>query len=389
MHGYVERRLAAEVTRELRRFPAVALLGPRQCGKTTLAKEVAKQRQPGRDPAVYLDLEKPSDQAKLRDPEVFLRRHAGRLVCLDEVQRVPGLFEVLRALIDEDRRPGRFLLLGSASPALLRQSSESLAGRASLLELTPLLLPEVAPGRHASLERLWLRGGFPDSVLAANDEASLDWRGHFVRTFLERDIPQLGFRVAANTLRRFWRMCAHLQGQVLNLSALGRSIETSHTAARHHLEILEQTFVVRSLPALEANLGKRLVKSPKVYLRDSGVLHALLDIETEDDLAGHPVFGASWEGFVIEQTLAVATGWRASFYRTAQGAELDLVLEKRNRRIAVECKASSAPTVSRGFWTALADLGIREAYVVARVEEAFPLGKKVEALPLLALLARL
>lgn len=389
MHGYIERRLAAEVSRDLKRFPVVALLGPRQCGKTTLAKHVAKLRHPGRDPAVYLDLEKPSDQAKLRDPETFLRRHAGRLVCLDEVQRAPGLFEVLRALVDEDRRPGRFLLLGSASPALLRQSSESLAGRISLLELTPLLLTEVTRGRHASQERLWLRGGFPDSVLAADDEASLDWRANFVRTFLERDIPQLGFRVPANTLSRFWRMCAHLHGQVLNLSALGRAMATSHTAARHHLEILEQAFALRSLPPLEANLGKRLVKSPKMYLRDSGVLHALLDIATEDDLAGHPVFGASWEGFVIEQTLAVATGWRARFYRTAQGAELDLVLEKRTRRVAVECKASSAPTVSRGFWTALADLDIREAYVVARVREAFPLGKNVEALPLLELMARL
>lgn len=312
------------------------------------------------------------------------------LVCLDEVQRAPSLFEVLRALIDEDRRPGRFLLLGSASPELLRQSSETLAGRISHLELTPFLWSEVVPSGRATQDSLWLRGGYPESLLAADDEASLRWREQFIRTFLERDLPQLGFRVPAPTLDRFWRMCAHLQGQVSNLSALGRALGTSHTAVRHYLDILEHTFVLRTLPPLEANLGKRLVKSPKLYLRDSGLLHALLSVDSLDALAGHPVYGASWEGFVVEQVLAVATadGWRASFYRTATGDELDLVLEKRKRRVAIECQASSAPTLTRGFWRALEDLEIEEAYVVAPISGAFPLEEGVEAVGLGEVLGR-
>ncbi len=336
---------------------------------------------------LWLDLERPADRAKLRDPETFLRRHAGDLVCLDEVQRVPELFPLLRALIDEDRRPGRFLLLGSASPALLRQTSETLAGRLSSLELTPFLVGEV--GGHASELDLWLRGGFPDSLLAANDADSFRWREQFVRTFLERDLPQLGFRVPAATLGRFWQMCAHLQGEVLNLSALGRSLGESHTAARHHLDILEQMFVVRSLPPLEANLGKRLVKSPKLYLRDSGLLHALLDLDSHDALAGHPVYGASWEGFVVEQVLARAGRWQAAYYRAAKGDEIDLVMTKRGRRVGIEVKASSAPSLTRGFWTAYDDLELTEAYVVAPVREPFPMGRGVEAVSLPGLLERL
>jgi predicted AAA+ superfamily ATPase len=388
MHQLVPRRLAAPLDRDCSQFPAVALLGPRQCGKTTLARAtVDRLVRTGRG-AIRLDLELPSDRAKLRDPEAFLRRHASALVCLDEIQRAPELFTVLRALIDEDRRPGRFLLLGSASPALLRQSSETLAGRLAVLELTPFLWDEIVPGTRARLETLWLRGGFPDSLLARDDAASFRWREQFVRTFLERDLPQLGFRVPAVTLDRFWRMCAHLQGQVLNLSALGRALATSHTAVRHHLDMLEQTYLLRTLPPLEANLGKRLVKTPKMYLRDSGLLHALLDVDTPDALAGHPVYGVSWEGFVVEQVLARADGWHACYYRTAKGEEIDLVLEKRRRRIAIACKASSAPSVTKGFRTALADLGIREAYVVAPVRKPFPMGGGVEAVPLGEVLGR-
>ncbi|MSP62519.1 MAG: ATP-binding protein [Myxococcales bacterium] len=388
MHS-VPRLIAASLERDLGQFPVVALLGPRQCGKTTLARmTVERLRVRGQSP-LLLDLERPSDLARLRDAETFLARHADQLVCLDEVQRAPGLFEVLRALVDADRRPGRFLLLGSASPALLRQSSESLAGRLSLLELSPFLWPEVVDPGYTPWQSLWLRGGFPDSLLAADDGASFRWREQFIRTFLERDLPQLGFRVPAATLDRFWRMCAHLHGQVQNFSALGRAMGTSHTAARHHLDMLVETYVLRSLPPLAANLGKRLVKSPKMYLRDSGLLHALLDLETHDDLAGHPIFGASWEGFVVEQVLAHASGWRASFYRTAKGEELDLVLERRRRRIAVECKASSAPTVTRGFYAALDDLAIREAYVVAPVRDSYPLGKGVEVVQLGQLLEAL
>jgi predicted AAA+ superfamily ATPase len=387
MHEQLQRDLTRRLNRDLAEFPAVALLGPRQCGKTTLAGRIVANDRSGQ--AILLDLERPSDRARLQDAETFLRRHAAHLVCLDEIQRAPELFPVLRALVDEERRPGRFLLLGSASPDLLRQSSETLAGRLSILELTPFLWHEVVASGRTSEPDLWLRGGFPESVLAPDDATSFRWREQFVRTFLERDIPQLGFRVPAATLTRFWQMCAHLQGQVLNLSALGRAIGESHTAARHHLDILEQTYILRTLPAHEANLGKRLVKSPKMYLRDSGLLHALLDLETMDALAGHPVYGASWEGFVVEQVLAHADGWRATYYRTAKGDEIDLVLTRRSRRIAIEAKASSAPTVTRGFWTAMTDLGLREGYVVAPVKEAFPIGDGVEAVPLGQLLERI
>ncbi len=384
MHGHFSRDLKAVLERDLVRYPAVAIVGPRQCGKTTLARMLASERAG----TLYLDLERPSDRRKLEaDPEEFLRRHAAVTVCMDEVQRVPALFEVLRSLVDEDRRPGRFLLLGSASPALLRQGSETLAGRLAVRELTPLLRDETA--RRIPLPVLWLRGGFPGSLLADDDAASCRWRDDFIQAFLERDLPLLGFRVPSATLERFWRMCAHLHGQELNLSALGRSMGVSHTASRHHLDILAGTYMLRVLEPLSANLGKRLVRTPRVYLRDVGILHALLNLETEDDLAGHPVRGTSWEGFVLEQVLARAEGWRAAYYRTSQGAELDLVLEKGRRKLAIECKASSSPAVTRGFWSALEDLGIREAYVAAPIREPFPLGKGVEALPLDRLLEQL
>lgn len=384
-----ERSLSRRLDEELGRFPVVALLGPRQCGKTTLARATIHARAEVHQKALLLDLERPSDLAKLSDAEAFLRRHAGKLVCLDEIQRAPEIFPVLRSLVDDDRRPGRFLLLGSASPELLRQSSETLAGRISYLELTPFLWEELVPKKIVTQSKLWLRGGFPDSVLAPDDATSFRWREQFIRTFLERDIPELGFRVPSRTLDRFWRMCAHLHGHVLNLSALGRALDTTHTAVRHHVDMLEQTFALRTLPPFEANLKKRLVKSPKMFLRDSGLLHTLLGLDSTDALAGHPVFGMSWEGFVVEQVVARALGFAASHYRTARGDEIDLVLEKGRRRIAIECKASSAPTVTKGFWTAREDLGIREAYVVAPVREAFPIGKGVEAVPLGELLARL
>ena len=400
MHqGRSVRRTSLDLlSRDLAEFPVVALLGPRQCGKTTLARMLADAGRADGRPVLHLDLERRSDRARLTDPEAFLRRHADELVCLDEVQLAPEIFSVLRGLVDEDRRPGRFLLLGSASPTLLRQSSETLAGRLAVRELAPFDFGEVVAPGITSVEALWLRGGFPGSLLASDDDASFRWREQFVRTFLERDIPQLGFRVPSATLGRFWQMCAHLQGQVTNLSALGRAIGTTHTAVRHHLDMLEQTFVVRTLPPLEANLGKRLVKSPKTYLRDSGLLHALLDLDSMDALAGHPVFGASWEGFVIEQVL-LATGvlghYRASYFRTAKGEELDLVLERNAgrgrpaRRIAIECKASSAPAVSRGFWTSLRELDIHEAWVISPVDEGYPLGDGAEVLPLSEAIARL
>jgi uncharacterized protein len=379
---YLPRALGAEARAALRRAPAVAILGPRQCGKSTLARRLAA----GRQGAVYLDLERPSDRAKLAEPELFLARYADRLVCLDEIQRAPEIFAVLRGLIDARRRPGRFLILGSASRELIRQSSETLAGRIAYLELTPFVATEAA-GRAGS-DRLWLRGGFPPSLLARSEAGSVAWRHDFVRTFLERDLPQLGVRIPAATLERFWRMCAHHHGQILNQSQLGAALGVSHVTVRGYLELLAATFMVRMLPPLLPNLRKRLVKSPRLYLRDSGILHALLEIESADDLAGHPARGASWEGWVIENAIAAFPGWRPYFYRAATGAELDLVLEKGRRRIAVECKASAAPTVGATFWSALEDVGADEAWVVAPVRQGYPIGKDARVAPLLEFLDR-
>lgn len=373
----IARHLAHAIEADFARFPAVALLGPRQAGKTTLARILAAQR-PG---SVYLDLERPSDAARLADPELFLSRHADKLVVLDEIQRTPELFPVLRALIDEQRRPGRFLLLGSASPQLLRQASETLAGRVAFHELAPFDMSEIALA-PAQIQPFWLRGGYPLSWLAGNDTDSYAWRDSFIATHLERDIPAFGIRIPGTTLRRFWQMLAHNHGQLWNASRMATAFGVSAPTVQHYLEILEATFMVRRLLPLSANLGKRLVKAPKVYLRDSGLLHALLGIRTLDDLLGHPVVGHSWEGWVLEQLAQLlAPRWQLSFYRTAVGAEIDVVAESGSRRIGFEIKFSSAPTVSRGFWTALEDLAVERAYVVAPVNTGYPLTAKAEVLP--------
>lgn len=371
MQGLIERRLE--------QTPAVVLLGPRQVGKTTLARAIAA----GHPGAMMLDLERESDRAVLQRPELFFAAHRDRLLILDEVQLAPGLFAALRPEIDDDRRAGRFLLLGSASGDLLRQSGESLAGRVSYVELTPLLAAEVPVAEPTDLQRLWLRGGFPLSHLARDEEASYAWRQDFIRTFLQRDLPGLGVRVPAETLRRFWQMLAHLQGQLFNASQLGMSLGgASHSTAGRHLDVLVDTMMVRRLPPHLANVGKRLVKSPKVYLRDSGVLHALLGLATVRDLQGHPIAGASWEGFVVEQVAAaLPPEAQLGFYRTAAGTELDLVIELGARRVGVEIKFSSAPKPTKGFWQALQDLQIDRAYVVAPVLRRYPLAEGVEVIP--------
>ncbi|GMV44650.1 MAG: hypothetical protein AMXMBFR66_00480 [Pseudomonadota bacterium] len=375
----ISRGLQDQVLQRLRQAPAVVLLGPRQVGKTTLAREIAA-RYPG---ALLLDLERESDRAALGRPELFLAAHRDRLLVLDEVQHLPHLFEALRPEIDADRRPGRFLLLGSASRDLLRQSGESLAGRVSYLELTPLVVAELKLDL-AALQSLWLRGGFPMSWLAPDDEASFTWRQDFIRTFLQRDLPGMGLRIPAETLRRLWQMLAHLQGQMVNASQLGQSLGgVSHSTVTRYLDVLVDTLMVRRLPPFLPNLGKRLVKSPKVYLRDSGLLHALLGLATVRDLQGHVVAGASWEGFVVEQLAAqLPADAQLSFYRTAVGAEIDLIVEHRARTVAVEVKFSSAPKPARGFWQALRDLRIEQAYVVAPVARRYPLAEGVEVLPL-------
>ena len=389
MQGYIPRAVQSQVDARLADFPVVAVLGPRQCGKTTLIRETVASH-PG---VVYLDLERPSDLAKLRDPELFfnLQRSQGTasLFCLDEIQRAPEIFPLLRSLVDEERRNGQFLLLGSASRDLLRQTSESLAGRIAYLELTPFLASELSDDDPGALTRLWVRGGFPRSFLAANSESSRAWRESFVLTFLERDLPQLGFNVPAAMLHRLWRMLAHLHGQTLNSSQLGAALGVSHVTSRSYLDLLTQTFMVRLLEPYAANTKKRLVKSPKVYLRDSGILHSLLQIDRLDDLLAHPGCGESWEGLVIENIIATLPRWQPSFYRTTAGAEIDLILERGQRRLAIECKASTAPVVSRGFWSALEDLGIEEAWVVAPVTEPYPLRAGVTVAPLRVLLERL
>jgi predicted AAA+ superfamily ATPase len=386
----IDRQLRAIAQQRLAQAPAVVLLGARQVGKTTLARQLAKAH----PQVLFLDLERASDRATLAQPELLLPRYRDHLVVLDEVQHLPQLFAALRPEIDADRRPGRFLLLGSASGKLLAQSAESLAGRVAYLELPPLLPCEVVGDDAdplAALQTLWQRGGFPLSYLAPDDAASFQWRQDFMRTLLHRDMPDLGMRVPAETMRRFWTMLAHLQGQLFNASQLGVALGgSSHTTAARYLDTLVDMLLVRRLPPCLPNLGKRLVKSPKVYVRDSGLLHALLGLSSVQALQGHPVAGASWEGFVVEQVAAaLPPGAQLSFYRTAAGAELDLVVELGTRRAGIEIKFSAAPTVGKGFWQSLSDLQTEQAWVVAPVPRPYPLAEGVDVLPLQAVPAAL
>jgi len=378
MHTYINRKIEWDVQKNLKDFPVVAILGPRQCGKSTLAKKVVSSRKK----SVYLDLELESDLRKIEDPELFLSGHEDKLVCIDEVQRMPDLFKSLRGLIDRKRKNGRFLILGSASRDLIRQSSETLAGRICYMELTPFLFSEISNAGKPDLMKLWSRGGFPESFLSRSNASSATWRENFIRTFLERDIPQLGFNIPAQTMRRLWTMLAHSHGQVVNSSRLGESIGISHTTIRSYLDILEQTFMIRLVQPLHANIKKRVIKSSKVYVRDSGILHSLLAIENKNDLFGHPVFGSSWEGFALENILSVYPKHSPYFYRTSSGVEIDLVLERGSKRIAFEFKASKSPTLSKGFYQALKDLSIDHAYIISPVDEQYPLKKNVIVSPL-------
>lgn len=373
----IPRRITPRLLESLDQFPVVALLGSRQVGKSTLARQIAQGRN-----SVFLDLERPADAARLRDAEIFLNSVAEKLVIIDEVQRAPELFPQLRVLVDGDRRPGRFLLLGSASPDLRRQSAESLAGRIEYHELAPFSLDEVG-ATPENQQRLWLRGGYPGSYLASSDVASSRWREAYIRTFLERDIPQLGMRLPAEQLRRFWTMLAHLHGQLWNGSQLARNLGISPPTARHYLDVLSNTFMVRILQPHHANLGKRLVKSPKVYLRDSGLLHTLLGISRLEDLLAHPTVGTSWEGFVIEHLCAhAAEGSRASFYRTSTGAEIDILLARGSQLEAWEVKFGLAPRITRGYHEALRDLGLTSGKVVYSGADSYALASDARAISL-------
>ena len=379
----IKRLLYPRLADALAHSPAVALLGPRQVGKTTLALEIGQQRN-----ALYLDLESESDRARLAQPELYFADHPDQLIILDEIHRAPGLFAVLRGSIDRGRRAGRragqYLILGSASLDLLKQSGESLAGRISYLELTPFLALEVPA---ISVDDLWVRGGFPDSLLAADAARSLRWRQDFIRTYLERDIPQFGARIAAETLRRFWIMLAHHQGGLLNTAMFARNLGVDVKTVSAYLDLLVDMLLVRRLQPWHANLGKRLVKSPKVYVRDSGLVHALLLIQDKETLLSHPVVGASWECFVIENLIAVAPEHvQAYFYRTGGGAEIDLLLSWPDGQLwAIEIKRSLTPKVERGFHAACADLIPTRKFVVYPGTERYRLAADIEVISLVEL----
>jgi predicted AAA+ superfamily ATPase len=357
---YLQRNIEAELQKYLKIFPVVALLGPRQCGKSTLVKQYILQN----ENAIYLDLQNLEDLNKISDPRLYFKANSDKIICLDEIQLVPDLFSVLRSEVDGNRKNGRFILLGSASRDLVQKSAESLAGRIGFLSLTPFQITEVP---QVDLKTFWNRGGFPDGLLAENDEFSCIWRENFIKTYIERDLPQLGFQTPAMQLRRFLTMCAHNQGQTLNLSKMGSSLDLTHPTIRKYVDIFEQTFIIRSLPPFEINVKKRLVKSPKIYVRDTGLLHQLLGIKNTEALFGHPVFGASWEGLVTEQLLS-ALDCPAYFLRTATGDEMDLVLQINDKIIAIECKASSAPQLSKGFYRAIALINPAYTFIVAPIE---------------------
>jgi len=377
----IPRRAKSTILDGLSRHAGVVLLGPRQVGKTTLALQVADI-----EASTYLDLERPSDAAKMTEPELFLTNLRDRLVVLDEVQRAPGLFSILRGEIDRRRRAGertgQFLLLGSASRDLLNQSAESLAGRVVYLELFPLDLLEVG---EVNVTRLWVRGGFPEAYLAPDDRTSIEWRQAFIRTYLERDIPAVGPRISPDTFRRFWTMLAHSQGGLLNATRLAAGLGLSGQTVARYIDVLIELMLVRRLESWSDNVGKRLTRSPKIYLRDSGVMHALLGLQTYESLLGHPAVGGSWEGFVIENLMAVApAGTTAWFYRTSAGAEIDLILAlpDGSTRWAIEIKRSVAPKASRGFQIACDDVGAHRRMIVAPVDERYSISDGINVVPL-------
>lgn len=375
MSKYIKRSLFDKIISKLSNSPVVALLGPRQCGKTFLAKKVLGSVKN----SIYLDLERPSDLNKLNDAEAFFAYNKNALICLDEIQLYPELFPILRGIIDEKGTNGQLLILGSASRDLIKQSSESLAGRISYLELSPFNLNEW----NIDLNSLWIRGGFPRSLLQELDTESLEWRYDFIRTYLERDIPRMGFNIATQNLERLWRMIAHSQGQLINYSKFAQSLGITNPTVKTYLDILKETFLVRTLEPYESNLKKRLIKTPKVYIRDTGLLHALYKIINMNDLMGYPEYGASWESFAIEQILsAINPNYESFFYRDSSGSEIDLILKIGQKKIAIEFKVSSTPKVSKGFWTALEIVNPDSAWIIAPVKESYPFKNGVMISPL-------
>jgi len=379
MHGYLDRFSSVSICNHLKEFPCVAILGARQIGKSTLAKKLILDF----PKALYLDLESPADLAKLTEPLAFLEANRQKIICLDEIQRLPEIFPIFRSYLDQSHLPGQLLLLGSASRGLIQQSSESLAGRIAYIDLYPFSLLEVP-----DFQKLWLQGGYPRSYLQS-EKASLRWRKNYIQTFLERDLFQLGIQIHPKNIGRLWQMLAHLNGSLLNLAKLSGALGVSSPTVKNYLDILEGTYVVRLLAPYGANIKKRLVKSPKVYLQDTGILHALLGLENFNDLLGSPLFGTSFEGLVISNLIQHLPDYKASFYRSSNGAEIDLILEKGQRKIAIEVKATQSPKLSHFFYETLDLLKVDEAYVVALVDESFPLKNSVQVMNLKTLLNHL
>lgn len=366
--AYIIRTQSENIKKSLGTFKVVAIIGPRQVGKSTLASKLLLNND------LWLDLEKPSDLRKLEDPETFLSLHTDKLICIDEIQFIPELFPVLRAHTDAADRKGQFLILGSASPELLKQSSETLAGRIKYIELTPFTLVEIG---FTNLYELWIKGGFPESYLS-EEEQSFDWREAYIKTFLERDLSILGYRRSPTQMKRFWTMLAHLQGQTLNQSKLAGNLDTTSPTIKSFVDMMVDTFMVRLLQPWHKNIKKRLVKSPKIYIRDSGILHSLLDIQTLDQLQGNPVYGASFEGFAIEQILTnISPRWRPSFYRSAVGEELDLILQLREKTIAIEIKCSKAPLLTKENFRAIETVRPNHTFLLSLVEISYQLKETI------------
>ena len=378
MQKLICRKAQALVKEYLNVFPAVVILGSRQCGKSTLIRMMSEEL----PEMLYLDLQNRDDYAMLSEPTLFFRNNADKIVCLDEIQQVPELFSVLRSEIDRDRRNGRFILLGSASRELLQNTSETLAGRIGLIDMTPFTYEELYGSSDFDINRFWLRGGYPDSYLSENDEYSSLWRESFIRTYIERDIPQFGFQITSRQMLRLMLMIAHNHGQLLNSSKLGESLGITHPTVKRYVDVLEQTYLIRSLPPFFANTKKRIVKSPKIYVRDTGLLHQLLQIRTFNDLLGHPVFGASWEGLVVENVCSSVRNAEFSFFRSATGEEMDLIVQKNGRVVAIECKASTAPQIAQGFWNAVDIIRPDRTFVVAPVERKYEIHENVDVVNL-------
>ena len=372
MHGYIKRKIESILKKAMKNSPVVAILGPRQSGKTTLVKKIISDSS-----SIYLDLQKRSDLNKLNEPELFLERYRDKLICLDEIQLKPDFFSYLRSEVDEDRKNGRFLILGSASRDLIKQSGETLAGRISYIDLTPFLYIEIK--ERYDWQTLLTRGGFPDSLLAIDDEISFRWRENFIRTFLERDIPALGFLIPTPIIEKLWRLLSHYHGETINYTKIAGAIDVSQQTLKKYLAILEQTYMIRLLQPYESNLKKRIVKAPKIYIRDSGILHTLQDIESYDQLLSHPLIGASWEGFCIENLIARYPRYKPYYLRTSHGAEVDLILEKGSDLIIFEFKMSKAPKPSKGFYEIIKDLSCenKKSYIIAPVDEPYEYRRNV------------